>query len=323
MMRTIFEKMLQETQKRHDTLLVTVVSGSGSVPRGAGAQMLVSPDGMQTGTIGGGNVENMSVLHARELLGRRSGDIRRYELHPGDGAGTDMICGGDVTVMFNYIACNDTCWIDTAREVLNRIDGRRSGFLDFPSDLSAARVCDTQPEDAYFSVPLEVGERAVLFGAGHCSFALAPLLQSVGFRVTVFDDRRELVSPERFPGAEELICGDFTDIGSYLTLNDDDYIVVMTSGHSHDFEVLEQVLHNPLVYVGVIGSRAKAAAVNEKLREAGVGEEAVDAVHSPIGTAIKAVTPEEIAVSIAGEMICERASRRERTGYVPHGCPMH
>ena len=100
-------------------------------------------------------------------------------------------------------------------------------------------------------------------------------------------------------------------------------MVVMTNGHDHDFQVEVQLLQGSAAYVGVIGSRKKTAYVNRRLREAGITEEAIASVHTPIGTAIKAVTPEEIAVSITGEMICVRATRREAAGEVPHGCPMH
>ena len=84
-----------------------------------------------------------------------------------------------------------------------------------------------------------------------------------------------------------------------------------------------QVLRRETAYVGVIGSRKKTAFVNQRLREAGIPEEKIAFVHTPVGTPIKAVTPEEIAVSIAGEMICVRAARREAAGEVHHGCPMH
>ena len=97
----------------------------------------------------------------------------------------------------------------------------------------------------------------------------------------------------------------------------------MTSGHSYDMEVQDQVLRGDFAYVGVIGSRRKTASVNQRLRERGVPEEAIQQVHTPIGMSIKAVTPEEIAVSIAGEMIYVRALRREANGVVNHGCPMH
>jgi xanthine dehydrogenase accessory factor len=163
----------------------------------------------------------------------------------------------------------------------------------------------------------------VIFGGGHCAQALAPLLHTVGFRVTVFDERAEYACRENFPTAEQIIVGDYTKIGDYLQFTADDYIVVMTNGHSYDLDVQDQILRGDFAYVGVIGSRRKTAAVNQKLRERGVKEAAIERVHTPIGTPIKAVTPEEIAVSIAGELIYTRALRREDTGFVAKGCPMH
>ena len=151
----------------------------------------------------------------------------------------------------------------------------------------------------------------------------APLLKTVGFRVTVMDCRPEYTDPADFPAAERIICGDYLHIDQYLELGSEDYVVVMTNGHSYDFDVLEQALRKKLAYIGVIGSRKKTAVVNQRLRDAGVSEEGIAQNHTPIGTAIKAVTPAEIAVSIAGEMIYERALRREADGIRFSGCPMH
>jgi len=97
----------------------------------------------------------------------------------------------------------------------------------------------------------------------------------------------------------------------------------MTNGHSFDLEVQDQVLRGDFAYVGVIGSRKKTAAVNARLRDRGVSEEAISKVHTPIGTPIKAITPEEIAVSITGELIYTRAIRREATEFIVASCPMH
>ncbi|MFR0768790.1 MAG: XdhC family protein [Dysosmobacter sp.] len=147
----------------------------------------------------------------------------------------------------------------------------------------------------------------MIFGAGHIARALVPLLRSVEFRPVVYDDRPALADPAAFPDAERVVCGDFRNIAGTLPLSPEDYVVVMTSGHLHDLEIQEQILRQELAYVGVIGSRAKIAAVNARLREAGISEEKLCTVHTPVGTPIKAVTPAEIAVSIAGEMIYERA----------------
>ena len=322
-MQSIFSKLLYELEKQHDTMLVTIIQEAGSTPRGVGAQMLVNSQGLQVGTIGGGNAENLSVLRAQELIAQRRSDIHEYRLHHNDTEDIGAVCGGDMTVLFTFISGTDAVWPALCADVLQRISDCRPGYLALPLDGAPGYLTDRPENEGAFTMPLAVGQRAILFGAGHCSLALAPVLRSIGFRVTVFDDRAELVTPERFPSAERLICGDFGQIDRYLTTTDQDYIVIMTSGHTHDFTVQEQVLRRDFAYVGVIGSRSKTAFVNQRLRDAGVAEEAIARVHTPIGTAIKAVTPEEIAVSIAGEMIYERALRREKTGGQAHGCPMH
>ena len=99
-------------------------------------------------------------------------------------------------------------------------------------------------------------------------------------------------------------------------MSEEDFVVILTNGHMHDFHVEEQVLRGPFAYVGVIGSRTKTVSVNRRLREAGIPEESIAQIHTPIGTAIQAVTPAEIAVSIAGEMILCRAERRGDKSHV-------
>ena len=236
-----------------------------------------------------------------------------------------MVCGGDVTVYFCRIPAGDAAWGAVAVEVLQRVKDRVPGYLTLPLDGSTAAVTDTDESDGQtrFSVALPVGERALIFGAGHIAKALVPLLHTVGFRAVVFDDRPELATKESFPQADEVICGDFERIEDYVSIQPEDYVVIMTNGHEHDFQAEVQVLRHTTAYVGVIGSRKKTAFVNQRLREAGIGEETIASVHTPIGTAIKAVTPEEIAVSITGEMILVRATAREAGGEVHHGCPMH
>lgn len=322
-MQTIFAKLLYEMEKQHDTVLVTVVRESGSAPRGTGAQMLVNIDGLQAGSIGGGNVENLSILYAKELIAKKQSDIRDFELHRSDKEDTGMVCGGDITTLFTYIPGIDERWCRLASKLLQHITEYRGGYLALPLSGDCGYLADSQAENNVFTLPVATGERAIIFGAGHCALALAPILRSVGFRVTVFDDRADLVTSERFPMAEKLICGNFEHIAEHIILEPNDYIVIMTSGHTYDFVVQEQILRHPAAYVGVIGSRSKTASVNTRLRAAGVDEVAISTVHTPIGTAIKAVTPEEIAISIAGEMIYERALRRERAGIHVHGCPMH
>ena len=200
--QTIFAKLLYEMEKGRDTVLATIVWDSGSAPRGAGAQMLVDAQGPQAGTIGGGNVENLSILHARELLKAGHGDIRDYKLHRSDTDDIGMVCGGDVRVLFTYIPAEDRLWHVLAATLLDCIAKYQPGYLALPLSGTKGYLTKERPQAAeVFALPIAVGERAILFGAGHCSLALCPVLKSIGFRVTVFDDRADLVTAERFPDA--------------------------------------------------------------------------------------------------------------------------
>lgn len=324
-MHTIFEKLLALLDRGEDAVLVTVVLAQGSTPRGAGSQLLAGREGLEAGTIGGGPGEAQALAFAAELLREKRSALCRLELR--HGGELDSVCGGEQTVLLQFISRGGEAWRAAAREALERLESRRGGWLALAEDKAPALLNEGPAGPAWdgeqLIVPLPVGERVVIFGGGHCALALVPVLRSVGFRVAVFDDRAEFASPARFPEAETVVCGDYTGIAAGLELTAEDYAVVMTSGHRHDFEVEEQLLRRPLAYLGVMGSRTKTAYVNGRLREAGISEEALRRVHTPIGTAIKAVTPEEIAVSITGELIYERALRREAAGVVEHGCPAH
>lgn len=322
-MRVIFENLLALLDRGEDAVLVTVVSAQGSTPRGTGSQLLAGRDGLLAGTIGGGPGEARALELAAELLAEKRSDVRRLELR--HGGELDSVCGGEQTVLLQFISHDREAWRTAAREVLERLETRRGGWMAL--EAGADPVLLDQAKSAWdgkrLILPLPVGERVVIFGGGHCALALVPVLRSVSFRVAVFDDRPAFASAERFPEAETVVCGSYADIAAGLELTAEDCAVVMTSGHRHDFEVEEQLLRRPLAYIGVMGSRTKTAYVNGKLREAGISEEAIRRVRTPIGTAIKAVTPEEIAVSITGELIYERALRREDPGAAEHGCLSH
>lgn len=325
-MQAVFSKLLYEMEKQHDTVLCTIIAQSGSAPRGICAQMLAGAEGLLAGTIGGGAVEGGALALSRTLLREKRSAVHEYTLRHTDGEDIGMVCGGDVTVHFQYIPWDSQVWRTLAAQLLHAIAQRTAGYLVLSptgGDPALWEDGELPCRSDLIALPLPIGQRAILFGAGHCSAALAPLLQTVGFRVTVVDDRPELAQPARFPGADAVLCGDLARLSDFLTITADDYLVVMTNGHSHDFDVQAQILRGAYAYVGVIGSRAKTASVNQRLRQAGISEAAIAQVHTPIGTDIHAVTPAEIAVSIAGEMILHRALRREQAGVMLRGCPMH
>lgn len=341
-MDTLFSEVLYRIEKEEATVLVSIIADHGSAPRGTGSLMLVGENGRLWGTIGGGAVEKDAVERSITLLRQQKSELHDYRLHSNTIEDLGMVCGGDVTVWFQYIGVQ-AIWRETALQALKCMEQNRPAYLclsltgEDPSLTAAdgavltgerpARLPDgsSNPtrEDENFFLPLGMVHRAILFGAGHVTRALVPLLQNIGFRPVVFDDRREYTDSADFPGTE-VICGDFDRIEEYLQIGAQDFVAVMTSGHKHDYEAERHVLrHGRFAYLGVIGSRAKTASVNERLLADGITQEQLSQVHTPIGTAIKAVTPAEIAISIAGEMIYIRALLREGGAEgKKHHCPM-
>ena len=323
-MTDICSKIPYELEKGHDLVIAVIIESEGSTPRGAGSLMLVGENGQIMGTIGGGAIEKRSELLAMEMLQKRVSGMHEFILNAKDRDKLGMVCGGDAKVYFQFIDAAQPAWFEVCRAVTDRAAAHEGGKLLLHLDGSMAEVvgADASFPENTFALEIPVGERVLLFGGGHCAHALVPVLASVGFRPIVFDNRAEFAAKDRFPQAEQTILGDFEHISDYLTVTGDDYVVVMTSGHMYDYVVQRQVLQGDFAYLGVVGSRSKKAAVNAKLTADGISPEKIALVHTPIGLDIMSVTPEEIAVSIAGEMILERAKKKKEIGNFERSCPM-
>jgi len=142
-----------------------------------------------------------------------------------------------------------------------------------------------------------------IFGGGHISEQLAPLVKKVHFRVAVLDDREMFANRGRFPEADEVVVSEFGKCFDRLSIDDSSYIVIVTRGHLYDGFVLEQAIKTNARYIGMIGSKKKIKTLYQSLKKKGISKEALNRVHAPIGLDINSETPEEIAVSIVAELI--------------------
>lgn len=146
--------------------------------------------------------------------------------------------------------------------------------------------------------------RLILCGGGHVAREVAAMAAHLDFRVTVVDDREDLVTPERFPTAERVICDSYDNLEHYFEPGA--CYVVVTPDHKADLQCVSKILPTQYAYLGMIGSRKKVAATFEHLRRAGFSEAQIASVFAPIGLPIGAVTPAEIAVSILAQVIQEK-----------------
>ncbi|MCI0567092.1 MAG: XdhC/CoxI family protein [Acidobacteria bacterium] len=146
-------------------------------------------------------------------------------------------------------------------------------------------------------------ERLLIFGAGHVGAALAALTPALGFATTVLDDRPEFLEVGRFPGQVQLLRMGSGMSGDLPPVDASTYVAIVTRCHRTDLEALRRVLGTSAGYVGLIGSRRKVRVIVERLRREGFSESRLSGLRAPIGIPVGACTPEEIAVSIAAEMI--------------------
>ena len=323
-MGDLFSQIRDRLKAGEAAVLCRIVDASGSTPRGAGARMAVFRDGSTAGTIGGGAVELRAARLAAELLETGGSRTCSFHLTPGDIEDIGMICGGDVTVLFQHLSPDLLPLLEDIAAALGEPgpswlvtdlwgDGRWEMAVDRTGDgpLFTRRPMLAEGGERYVE-PLCPAGSVYIFGAGHVGAALARLLCWMGQRVTVFDDRPHALREGTFPQGVRCILGDYEKIG--LSLGPDDCAVVMSPGHRMDFQILTQVLKTEAGYIGCIGSRRKIAATRALLLEAGFSEAVIDAIHSPIGLPIGAETPEEIAVSVAAELVAYRSGKLERHG---------
>ncbi len=338
-MKTMFQTISQHLQNGENLVLVTVVASSGSTPRGAGSRMLISKSGRICGTIGGGAVEYRSEQLAQEVLQSRKSCEQSFLLSKNDVQDLGMICGGDVQVFFHFLEAGDESVLALAEEaetlfaeghdlwLISELSAggclglytRARGFVGIhaPDELRDAMRRKPMREELdgrdFYVEQIQTSGRVLVFGCGHVAQALVPVLAGVGFRCVAMDDRPEFAKKELFPDAEDVRLIDFSDIAASVTITPEDYICVMTRGHAFDSVVQAQAMQSPACYIGVIGSRRKIAGVTARLKEEyGFADADFARVTSPIGLAIRAETPEEIAISIAAQLIALRAERSGR-----------
>lgn len=338
-MKKLFQEIEKCLKQGEDFVLVTVIADSGSTPRGAGARMLIRKDGTFAGTIGGGNVEYKSQQIGLQVLNDKVSFFKGFKLDRSQVADLGMICGGDVVVYFQYINSENENLIKVCDVISNLLEKDEDSYIiteitdetawnmgvyskstgligmDVESldSLLKNRACQVVLGDRkFYSEPLVKSGSVYVFGGGHVAQELVPVISHLGFRTILFDDRKEFANASVFPTADEIVLGDFLHIFESVTINENDYVVIMSRGHEYDYKIQQQVLSTKAHYMGVMGSQRKMKTISEKLQADGFDKDAIKRFKSPIGLEIEAETPAEIAISIAGELIQIRASRKRK-----------
>lgn len=337
-MKDIFSALRETVERGQPVALATVVATKGSLPMSKRAKMLVFQDGAIAGTVGGGILEAQVIQQARQAIAARQPQLASVELTSAQIQAQGLTCGGAVEIFLepfapgmdltviraieDVYAASKTAVAGTlltvgrAATILCGEDDRIVGSLG--SDALDAQFAAFAPpklgqpflktvafDDArVFVETILPTPTAFIFGGGHVAYFLAQALHFIGFDYVIVDDRADFLTPGRFPHAKNFVCRAYEHVCDQLDLTlHSSYVIIVTSSHASDLAVLEQAVRRKVKYLGMIGSKRKIGLLFDHLRGQGVSEEALRAIHAPIGLEIGADTPEEIAVSIAAELI--------------------
>lgn len=295
---------LETLKKGQRAVLVFVVDHSGSVPGVTGTRIVVSDTGF-AGTIGGGAAEMQLIERALAHLGEA--EIYRF-LHTPSGGGT--LCSGIQEFAIIPLSVSD---LDPLQKIVDTIDKNRTGMLHLSSNGVEFESGETSPhtwtdgeETWTYTGPIGLEDTLYIIGGGHVALALSKVMATLPFRIIVLDNREDLPTMAANRWAHEQQVISFGDIGIHVGEGDRSWVVIMTFGHAHDRQVLEGLLGRDFAYFGLMGSKAKVRQMYAAMVADGIPEAALAGVRAPVGMSIGSHTPEEIAISIAAEIISLR-----------------
>ncbi|MDP1892201.1 MAG: XdhC family protein, partial [Gemmatimonadaceae bacterium] len=319
--------------------LASVVRRRGSLPMSATAKLLVTADGARFGTVGGGCLEADVMEQALDVCERRVPMCTSHTLNAELAGDYGLTCGGTAEVFIEpvipdaalaalyaeaaaVVARGDRAvlatarvWPDGAPRKVLLTAGRTIGVGDDAALRAAAADFDRRREEPALGDDLVVealvgAPRLVVFGAGHVGARICEAAAFAGWRVTIVDDRAEFADAARVPRAERVLVCDFSDVRS-AAVAATDCVVICTRGHQHDALIAAQVAPLRPRFIGMLGSRRKAALTAQALRGWGVDSSDVERIVCPVGLDVAADTPEEIAIAVVAQLV---AVRRQMVG---------
>ena len=341
---SIEARLLEFLKAGTPVALAQVVGTEGSTPQVPGAAALFTRDGLVAGTVGGGTAEAKTQKAAARALRTGRSVLLSFDLAGEVNLDADGVCGGAMRILVDADPGRDRSvfaaliragrarrpgllavlfrpaprgrglavrrtWIPAARPAARLKASGLSRFRDEAAVAAAAntpRLAAAKPGWIYLE-PRRPAPRLIIAGAGHVGLAVARLGVFLGFAVEIIDDRPEFASPDRFPGVERVTVGDPARVLGRAAIDGATFIVLVTRGHRHDAAALRDCIRRPAAYIGMIGSRRKVGLLRGEFLARGWASAAQwDRVHSPIGLPIGSRTVEEIAVSIAAELVAVR-----------------
>ncbi len=318
LIKKFWAKLTQKLSENQKVFLALVAHHTKGSPGTTGAKLWVSETGEICGTIGGGIMEQQLIDRAKKILKQEAftPEIETlYHRTSGFGKKSGMICSGSQTNL--YYLCHPSRERKIIEKVVSLVERDISGSLLIEAsgmsveekavNLAQPTIQLIQESESWrYEEQLLNRKRIAIIGGGHCSLALSRVMSQLDYDVLVFDTRHEVSTITQNVYANSVkIIEDYQEVGAAIPWPQLTCILVMTSDYASDIRALLGVVSLPFTFVGVIGSRAKIATIFEQLQQVGISETELSRLYAPVGLPIGSHTPEEIAISIAAQIIQE------------------
>lgn len=298
-------------------MLLYVLESEGSSPGRQGFFMAVNKHGGMEGSIGGGIMEHKFVEMAKEKLQtankNEEGLSIRKQIHD-KAAGKNqsgMICSGEQTNFLYLMRADDRVPVENIIKCLSEnnhglLELSSHGFSFSENFIGVENFCFQFDSDERWFYQEKIGYKNTLFiiGAGHCALAFSRIMSTMDFYIHLFDTRADLHTMIQNEHVHhQQVVKDYTELKDLIPSGKNHFVVVMTIGYRTDETVIKTLLSKEFRYFGLLGSAKKTKKLVDDLGKQGLPQERLDKIHAPIGFAINSQTPEEIAISIAAEII--------------------
>jgi len=293
--------------------LLIVADSSLSSPGKSGFKMAVSEDVETYGSIGGGIME-FDIL--KEISGTLSQPepvnfIRKlHHSKTKDGHSSGLICGGTQTLIVITIT---NIYRDIIKNIIDNIEEQnngimqisQNGFYYIPNKENDKDITLFFESENNWQYEENIGMLNTIYiiGGGHVGLAVSRVMATLDFYVVTFDQRDDIMTMKENTFANKKIITSYNEVNKYIRGSKKSYAIIVTPNHDSDKEALRTIISMDLKYIGMMGSSKKSQSIFNQLEAEGINPELFKKVNTPVGLEIEAESPEEIAVSIAAEII--------------------
>ncbi|MEO5775727.1 MAG: XdhC family protein [Flavobacterium sp.] len=295
MVLDFYKKLNQILQSEKRLVLMVVIANEGSSPGRKGFKMLVAKNQM-FGTIGGGIMEHKLVEFAESLLDKPTFEpFIKHQIHdksaPKDQSG--MICSGQQTIAFYDITAE---FLPLVEQIINEKDfviSYSNLGINIPAENTEWSLSETN----------SLAQKVYIIGGGHVGLALSEVLSRMEFEIHILDHRENLNTMEANNFVHSKQTVEFEEIGNYIPEGGNVYVVIMSFGYRTDDIIIRQLINKDFLYIGMLGSKEKISTLFQNMVEDGFDKDRIARVYAPIGIDIKSETTQEIAISVAAQLI--------------------